>query len=372
MPSSWSTYSTLRPRFLRAWRLPALRLVNVARMVSPRRLSAHMLFIVLVSIFVWQPSVSLLPERPQAVEHVVADEPRPASVSGDQEARLATTPQRRYLARSAVPYTIRSLKAALPLSEPQQREVRTDVFTYKVQAGDTVLGIAQKFDLKGTSLLWANEDLAANPDFLHIGQSLFVLPIDGAYHTVAKGESIEQIAKKYRVEPSAITSYAANALDEPYALEAGQRLIIPGGIMPAVVRQVFAYQGSSPPENASVGSGSFGWPTTGFISQRYWEGHRAIDIANRARPPVVATDSGFVSYMQNSTSGYGRMLIIDHGNGFQTLYGHLDAVYVKVGESVAKGQTIGKVGSTGNSTGPHLHFEIIKSSVRRNPMIYLP
>ena len=289
------------------------------------------------------------------------------SVSLAQGHRLSRI---RYLERGVAPFTLRVVRDTLPLVEPQ-RTVRTSVSTYRVQAGDTVLDIAHKFGLKGSSVLWANDKLDDNPDFLRVGQELYILPVDGAYHAVAKGETLETIAIRYEVESSAITEYAQNRLEPPYALEPGQRLIIPGGVKPYVPRRVFAYTGPVP-EGANKGTGSFVWPMTGYITQRFWDGHRAIDIGAPAGAPIVSSDSGYVAIAQWSDVGYGRMVIIDHGNGFQTLYAHMQAYYVEVGQSVGKGQAIGQCGSTGNTTGPHLHFEIIKQGVGRNPLIYLP
>ena len=276
----------------------------------------------------------------------------------------------RHLQRGVVPFTARSIRDVLPMAEPK-RTVRTSVFVYHVQSGDSVLSIAQKFGLEGNSLLWANEKLADNPDFLRIGQELYILPIDGAYHSVVNGETVESIAARYKVDPKVITSYGGNHLESPYVLQPEQKLIIPSGIKPYVPRRVFAYDGL-PPEGAKKGTGHFAWPMSGYITQRFWEGHRAIDIGSPLGTPIVASDSGFVAIAQWSDVGYGRMIIIDHGNGYQTLYAHLSAFFVEAGQSVAKGQDIGKCGVTGNSTGPHLHFEIIKQGVRRNPLIYLP
>ncbi|NLG49465.1 MAG: M23 family metallopeptidase [Chloroflexi bacterium] len=280
----------------------------------------------------------------------------------------------RYLERGAVPITLRTLNGirdALPLHLPQ-RTVRTSVITYQVQAGDSVLSIAEKFGLDGNSILWANEKLANNPDFLQIGQELNILPVDGAYHTVAKGETLAGIAAKYKVEPEAITSYKGNGLEPPYSLTAGQQLIIPGGVKPYVPKKVEVVSSAPAPQNAKRGTGAFAWPMSGQISQRYWAGHLAIDIAAPKGRAIVSADSGYVSYVQVSNTGYGLMVLIDHGNGFQTRYAHLSAIYVEVGQSVGRGETIGLCGSTGNSTGPHLHFEVIKGGSRLNPLNYLP
>ena len=147
--------------------------------------------------------------------------------------------------------------------------------------------------------------------------------------------------------------------------------MVPGGTKPYVPRQVVAYSGPIP-EDATTGSGSFGWPAAGQITQGYWDRHRAIDIGSWEGAPVIAADSGYVVAAGWDDGGYGRMVVIDHGNGFQTLYAHLQVYYVEVGSSVAKGQAIAEVGITGNSTGPHLHFEVRKNQVQRNPFGFLP
>lgn len=276
----------------------------------------------------------------------------------------------RYLEPGAAPLTVRGMSGAVPIVE-SQRQMRTSVTVYEVQPGDAVLGIAQQFGLEGSSLLWANEKLADNPDFLTLGQELNILPVDGAYHTVSQGENLEDIAEEYKVEPEAIAEYPGNDLAAPYALQVGQKLIIPGGEKPYVPRRVFAYNGNVP-QGAQKGTGSFVWPMSGLITQIFWEGHRAIDIGAPEGTEIVACDSGYVALAQWSDVGYGRMALIDHGNGYQTLYAHMSAYYVEAGQSVAKGEAIGRCGSTGNATGPHLHLEVIKDDVRRNPFIYLP
>ena len=286
------------------------------------------------------------------------------------EAPAMPRTQTRYLTSASVPVTLRVLRSSLPIGEPQHA-MRTSITLYAVESGDSVLGIAQKFGLEGNTVLWSNDRLADNPDFLQVGQELNILPVDGAYHTVVKGETLDEIAKAYKVEQEAITEYPGNDLSAPFTIEAGQKLIIPSGVRPYIPQRVFAYQGPVP-ENAQKGSGSFAWPTSGLISQGYWEGHHAIDISGAQGAPILAADSGYVVAAQYSDVGYGRMVIIDHGNGYQTLYAHMTKYFVELGQSVAKGQQIGQRGSTGNSTGPHLHFEVIKNGSRRNPFIYLP
>jgi len=280
--------------------------------------------------------------------------------------------EERYLERSSAPFTVRVLRDIIPsaVAEPQ-RAVRTSVTTYKVQPGDTVLGIAEKFGLKGSSLLWANEKLDSNPDVLQVGQELNILPVDGAYHTVAKGDTVESIASKYKVDPSVIISYGGNKLTASSKLEVGQKIIVPGGVKPYVAKRVVAYAGTIPTD-AKKGTGGLVWPMSGSISQKAWAGHMAIDIAAPKGTPIYASDSGFVIQAGYTTVGYGNMVVVDHGNGYQTLYAHMNKIYVEVGQSVAKGELVGECGATGRATGYHLHFEVIKDGVRRNPMSYLP
>jgi murein DD-endopeptidase MepM/ murein hydrolase activator NlpD len=263
------------------------------------------------------------------------------------------------LTRRAVPFTI------IP------ERPRLDIETYVVQPGDTVYGIAQKFGLKPETILWSNPELESNPDLLRVGDRLVILPVNGVYHRVTAKDTIAAIAKQYKVAPEAIVGYAWNKLTDPnQTLTPGTYLIVPGGQKPFVPRQVAIYNGPIP-QGAKRGSGVFGWPASGYITQKYWSGHRAFDIGAWIGSPVVAADSGFVVYAGWDRTGYGNLIVIDHGNGFSTYYAHLSKIFVRVGESVAKGQRIGSIGSTGRSTGPHLHFEIRLHGVQQNPGSYL-
>jgi LysM repeat protein len=250
------------------------------------------------------------------------------------------------------------------------RRYRIDPITYTVEAGDNVSTIAEKFGVSVETILWANGNLEDNPDYLQVGDVLIILPVSGVYHTVAKGDTLESIAQKYKVRVEDITSYEGNYLQEPYTITVGQKLIVPGGRKPYQVRHVVAWSGPIP-QGAKRGTGVFGWPVSGYITQRYSEVHPAVDIGVPEGTPVKAADSGYVAVVGRSDTGYGRYVLIDHGNGFQTVYAHLSVIYVEVGQSVGKGQTIGLSGNTGKSTGPHLHFEIKLNGVRRNPFIYL-
>jgi murein DD-endopeptidase MepM/ murein hydrolase activator NlpD len=250
------------------------------------------------------------------------------------------------------------------------RRYRIDPITYTVKSGENVSTIADQFGVSVETILWNNGNLEDNPDYLTVGDVLTILPVSGVYHTVAKGDTLESIAKKYKVQVEDIIVYEGNYMQEPYAITVGQKLIVPGGERPYQVRHVVAWSGALP-KDAKRGSGSFGWPVSGYITQRYSEVHPAADIGVAEGSPVKAADSGYVAVVGRSDTGYGRYILVDHGNGFQTVYAHLSVIFVEVGQSVGKGQTMGLSGNTGKSTGPHLHFEIKLNGVRRNPFIYL-
>ncbi len=262
------------------------------------------------------------------------------------------------------------LMAAVVPRTTVPRRYRIDPITYTVQPGDNPWNIAQSFGVSEATILWANGDLEDNPDFLAIGDELVILPVSGVYHTVVKADTVESIAKFYGVQVEDITSYEGNYLSESYTISVGQKLIVPGGRKPYRATNVRAWTGDVP-KDAKKGTGVFGYPMSGFISQRYSEFHQAVDIAAPQGTRVQASDSGYVAVVGRVDTGYGLYVIIDHGNGLQTLYAHFSATLVSVGQSVSKGQTLGLCGSTGKSTGPHVHFEVRQNGVRRNPMLYL-
>ncbi len=263
------------------------------------------------------------------------------------------------------------LQAPVPHTIIPER-LRREVITYTVQTGDNVFNIASRFGLRPDTLIWSNQELEDAPDLLYIGQQLNILPIDGVYHTVASGETLEAIATKYKVQVADITGCDYNGFEfEPFQVSPGQSLIVPGGIKPFKPRPVRTIV-VSVPEGAAQGSGSFIWPVGGYISQGFWDLHKAIDIAGSHGDVVVAADAGYVIYAAWDSSGYGNLVVIDHGNGFITYYAHLYGFTVDAGQSVKRGQQIGARGSTGRSTGSHLHFEIRYNGALRNPISFLP
>jgi murein DD-endopeptidase MepM/ murein hydrolase activator NlpD len=269
------------------------------------------------------------------------------------------------LQRAAVPFTTVHAQPTPVVAEIQQ---------YIVQPGDTVLGISEKFGLKPETIQWANPGLEVNADLIRPGDPLAILPVDGALHTITSGDTLISLAAKYKVTVEDIINYPGNNLSGADAsLTIAGKLVIPNGVKPFVNQQAVVYTSGATPVNAPIGGGSFVWPTSGSINQRYWGGHAGIDLGAWTGAPVKAADGGYVALATGGwNAGYGNHVIIDHGNGFVTLYAHLNSIYVKQGESVAAGQQIGSVGNTGNSTGPHLHFEIRYQGVPRNPLSYLP
>jgi len=249
--------------------------------------------------------------------------------------------------------------------------------SYSVEAGDTLSGIAARYGLDMRTVLWANDTLVRSPDSLSIGQELVILPLDGAYHTVAAGDTMQSIADKYKVEPSAILNYGGNDIDDPEHLVVGARIIVPGAELPDLPAKVITLPNQERTYTALVanpqaGSGSMIWPVGGYISQGVTSYHAAIDIAGDRGDSVVATDDGTVVLVSWMRTSYGYHVIVDHGNGLETLYAHLDGINVEVGQNVSKGDVLGVRGNTGRSTGPHLHFEVRSGGVRQNPFSYLP
>ena len=262
------------------------------------------------------------------------------------------------------------VRAPVPLTQIPSR-LRRSVITYTVQAGDTVEGIAIMFGIQPETIMWSNSAVEDAPDYLQIGQELVILPVNGVYHAVAKGDTLESIAKKYKATIESITGVSFNNLQPPdYRIEPGMKLIVAGGEKPYVPKVVTAYAGSVP--QGARGTGRFQWPVLGTLTQGFWWGHRALDLGAATGSPVYAADGGFVSFAGWTDIGYGNLIVIDHANGYATYYAHLSGFRVYAGRSVQRGQLIGVVGSTGNSSGPHLHFEIRYNYGLLNPRSYLP
>jgi len=247
---------------------------------------------------------------------------------------------------------------------------RLEIVTYTVQPGDTAESIAAQFDLQPTTLMWSNPEMERMPDLLKVGQTLTILPIDGIYHRVEVSDTLHSLAESYDVRITDIVKCSFNPFIDGGTLSEGQKLIIPGGTKPYKPQQVTEYQGPVP--TGAESTGGFSWPSWGMLTQGYWYGHRAVDIGASVGSAIRASDGGYIVFAGWTDIGYGYLLVVDHQNGYQTYYAHLSNIFVEEGEIVDRGQVIGAMGSTGNSTGPHLHFEVRFNGYPTNPLISLP
>jgi LysM repeat protein len=246
---------------------------------------------------------------------------------------------------------------------------RDKIVDYEIQTGDTISSIAEKFGVSIDTVLWENG--LTQTSKIKPGQTLKILSVTGVSHKVQKGDTVYSIAKKYDASPQAIVDFPYNTFvnDETFELAIGDVIIVPDGVKPNV-QPIAPRLGSvmTPNAGAVTALGVFVWPTNGTISQRFSWYHPGVDIANRALPNVLAADAGTVVFAGWDGAGYGNMIMIDHGNGYKTRYAHLSKIYVVVGQTVNRGAAIGRMGSTGHSTGPHLHFEIYSGGTRINPL----
>lgn len=251
---------------------------------------------------------------------------------------------------------------------------RDSIITYAVQDKDTISEIAERFNLNTNTILWANN--IGPRDFIRPGQELVILPVSGVTHTIARGDTLNAIAARYRAKAEDILEI--NKLGNASELVVGAKIVIPDGIPPAPPRPA-ATPSSGLADLGSIfkpapaAAGTFNWPTTARRVTQYFRGwrHTGIDIGNKTGQPVYAADDGVVTASGWNSGGYGYYVVIDHGNGIQTLYAHNSKLSVARGDRVAKGDVIAAIGSTGRSTGPHVHFEVRVNGNRVNPLDYL-
>jgi len=250
---------------------------------------------------------------------------------------------------------------------------RSSIVEYVVRDGDTLSSIAEKFDVTIESVKWVNTDV--NWQKIKPGETVNVPPVTGIVYKVKAGDTIYSIAEKFETNPQGIVDFPFNTFsnDETFAIIAGQTLIVPDGVMPDTpAATIPRYANVLTPDAGSVtASGSFVWPAFGRITQPFRWYHKGVDIANQSGGAILAADAGTILISGWTNVGYGYHVIIDHGNGYQTLYGHMSSLSVVAGQRVARGAVIGQMGSTGRSTGVHLHFEIRTGSGNVDPLNYL-
>jgi murein DD-endopeptidase MepM/ murein hydrolase activator NlpD len=271
-----------------------------------------------------------------------------------------------------------------------------EVKPYTVKKGDTIFDIADQFGIQPSTILWGNlTKLADNPEMIYPGQVLNILPVDGVYYEWHEGDGLNGVAKGLGVTPQDIINFPGNHLDENTIgdlshpnIKPGTWIIVPGGhrnfitwSAPVISRfspgvaKLYGPGACTQPSDGAVGTGSFTYPTVEHWLSGYdytpSANHPAVDFAGSMGNAVYAADNGVVVYAGWNDRGYGNVTVIDHGNGYQTLYGHQSVIKVGCGQSVNKGDLIGLMGSTGNSSGPHLHFEMWYNSTHVNPHDYL-
>lgn len=254
--------------------------------------------------------------------------------------------------------------------------------TYTVTAGDTLTGIASRYGVSMMTVWWANK--LTSKDDLRVGQKLVIPPVNGLVVTVKDGDTLDSLAAGYKVDAAEIVK--VNQLQDQ-TLIIGQTLILPDAVGAAIptpkpVPPTRSSGSSGRSCNcsgpATYGGGSFAWPVVGggnYISRGFRYGHYGVDIAADYGTPEIAAAGGTVIFAGWKNNGGGYQVWIAHGSGIYTTYNHMASVSVAAGQVVARGDLVGRVGSSGNSTGPHLHFEVWIGQIwnggyRVNPLPY--
>jgi LysM repeat protein len=250
---------------------------------------------------------------------------------------------------------------------------RDSIITYIVQDSDTISQIAENFNLSTNTLLWENR--IGPRDFIKPGQELVILPVTGVTHTIKRGDTLNAIASRYKSKAEDILE--VNKLADASELKIGAKVVVPDGIPPPSARPILSRSGLADLRSifkpATPIAGKLNWPTTRQRITQYFRGwrHTGLDIGAPIGQPIYASNDGIVITSGWNSKGYGLYVIIDHGNGFHTLYAHNSQNLVKKGVRVKKGDIIAAVGSTGRSTGPHVHYEVRVNGTRVNPLDYL-
>jgi hypothetical protein len=359
---------------------------------SVLRIGTHLLFIALALLVVWV----------MRAYYLRSQEPEPPQTAAQAAVLPTSTPSYELPDLPPLSADETSYQVGIPRLAQVHTTIptrpRTEVVTYVVKPGDTVFGIAEQFGIKPETVLWGNYFiLADNPHALTEGQELNILPLDGTYHRWSAGEGLNGVADGYSVTPEDIISWEGNNLNletlGDFAnpnIEPGTFLVVPGGSRQYVTWSAPQITRANPGVakfigpgacgtimDGAVGTGAFIWPSAAHFLSGYdyspSTNHFAIDIDGDLGEPMWASDSGVVVYAGWNNFGYGNMVVIDHGNGWQTAYAHMQVYTVVCGQSVFQGTPIGTIGSTGKSSGPHIHFEMLHGSYGKvNPWDFLP
>ncbi len=241
------------------------------------------------------------------------------------------------------------------------RNTSGEISAYVVRPGDSLSQIAEMFDVTANTILWANDLTRAS--VINPGDTLIILPVAGVRHVVKRGDTIATIAKKYEGNAEEIIAY--NQLDSATNITVGDTLVIPGGEIkaaPVVKKTTIAKptKSSASTNSSSAGNGTLVNPAPGTIKTQGIHGYNGVDFGGHIGTTVRAAAAGTVIVAKATgwNGGYGSYIVIKHTTGTQTLYAHLSRVDVTVGENVAQAETVGALGNSGKSTGPHLHFEV--------------
>lgn len=277
-----------------------------------------------------------------------ADNRPPSAPGGDADANLMNINQ-----ENAIVAPLNPLGIPPPADSTSSGG---QIFFYTVRPGDTFSTIAKSFDVSVNTILWANN--ISNNRALSVGQQIVILPVSGVRHEVRKGDTVAAIARKYRAAMEDILQFNGLALDEEPA--AGTTIIVPDGELPQSAPLTPGASSGQYFANLPLYDGFYARPIAGGRRSRGIHGFNGIDLANSCGLPVFASADGTVIIARSGgwNGGYGRYVVISHANNTQTLYAHMSSLAVAPGQFVRRSEVIGAIGSTGNSTGCHVHFEV--------------
>ena len=258
--------------------------------------------------------------------------------------------------------------AAIPQVGTPSRSPR--YLEYAVRSGDTISSIASRFGIGSNYIIWNNADVSNDPNSLEIGQKLQIPTVPGMIHSVQIGDTLSSIIARYDGDLQQTLDFRANNITDPNVVPVGELLLVVGGRNIPPPAPTFR-----PGDDIDFG-GNWVWPTDSRTITSLFRigGHNlGIDIGAVSGSPLRAAETGTVTFVGGDARfSYGLHVIIDHGGGYKTLYAHMSRFNVSLGEQVVAGQLIGRVGNTGRSTGPHLHFEINRYDIHLNPLAFLP